>query len=247
MAVSCYFGLTESGKSYHVENHVIPAWNKVVIFDNASCFSGDFVLVAPNDKDLFSVYLKCRGLEKFRIVIRPDRKTNTVELYNKVIHLAVTLGRFIGLKVKGGRVEPNERVQLVTDEADFVCSSHYQSMALKHLVNKGRHDNVDSHFIARVPMQIHTDIRRNATRIVSFALQNAGEIKLFSDNFGRELAGKIRALPKYHRLEWRDNGQVDLFDDKNRAYPNGVDITEKNDRINGKSTAKPRKKNLIEI
>ena len=211
MSVSIYLGLTESGKSFHVENHVIPAWKKAVIFDNAHCFKGTIVRTQPTDRDFLEIFKKFSVSSEFRIVIRPGRVGNTETLFNKTVQLALAFGRCMP-----GRVDPSQRVQMIVDEADFVCSPHYQSADLKHLVNKGRHDNVDSHFIARTPMRIHTDIRVNSSKIVTFRLQNASEIKLFTDNFGYEYTRNIKNLPKYWRFEWKDNGEVGIFDEKNQ-------------------------------
>ena len=212
MSVSVYFGLTESGKSYHLENHVIPSWDKVVVFDNAHCFSSQNVLNEPTDKMFLNCFHKFKNSKNYKIIVRSGRGGTTEGLFNKTVQLAIALGRAFSRD----RVESKDRVQMITDEADFVCSSHYQSNELKHLVNKGRHDNVDSHFISRVPMQIHPDIRRNTSKIVTFRLQNASEIKLFTDNFGKILTNKIKELPKYCRLEWSDNGEVFIFDEKNQ-------------------------------
>jgi hypothetical protein len=210
MSVSCYFGLTESGKSYHVQNHVIPQWKKAVIFDNAHCFDGGLILTAPGDLAILNAWKKFSKADTYRIIIRPGRTGSVEALFNKTVQLAIALGRVLG------KVDPSQRVQMITDEADFVCSPHYQSLDLKHLVNKGRHDNVDSHFIARAPMRIHNDIRMNSSKIVTFRLQNAADIPLFTDNFGREISRKIRELPKYWRLEWKDNGETSVFNEKNQ-------------------------------
>lgn len=211
MSVSCYFGLTESGKSYHVQNHVIPNWQKVIVFDNAHCFSGGISVENPSDIVFLNLWKKLKNSAEFRLIVRPGRSQNTVAVFNKTVELAIALGRAMG---KG--VDPARRLQMVTDEADFVCSPNYQSAPLKLLVNKGRHDNVDSHFIARAPMRIHTDIRVNSTKIVTFRLQNAKEIPLFVENFGREISAKIRELPKYWRLEWRDNGEAAIYNQNNQ-------------------------------
>jgi hypothetical protein len=219
MSVSSYFGLTESGKSYHVENHVIPQWSRVVIFDNAHCFKGQIV-VNPDQKRFLELFRTLAREESYRLVIRPGRSGDAEILFNKTVQLAIALGR----SLSSSRVDPSKRVQMITDEADFVCSPHYQSGELKHLVNKGRHDNVDSHFIARAPMRLHTDIRLNSSKIVTFRLQNAAEIPLFKDNFGVELARKIRELPKYWRFEWRDNGETFIFNEKNQKTDNFAGI-----------------------
>ncbi len=215
MSVSCYFGLTESGKSWHVKHHVLPKWDRKVIFDIAHCFDGDVVLTNPGDRTFLEIFRRFIGRSAFTIVIRPSRTSSDEALFNKTVHLACSLGRTLGV-----RVDPAKRIQLVLDEADFVCSSHYQSKELKHLVNKGRHDNVDSHFITRNPNSIHTDIRRNASKIVTFFLNNAMEISIFRSNFSSKFAEKIQHLPKYHRLEWTDNGDIRIFDEKNKVYGN---------------------------
>lgn len=217
MAVSCYFGLTESGKSYHVQNHVIPLLKKTIVFDNALCFKGETVITDPTNMDLIKLWRKLLNKDRFSIVIRPSRNCDVINLADKVINLALNVGRTaqVGRKEK---VPIEDRVNLIIDEADFICSSHFQSKSLKRLVNKGRHDHVDSHFIARIPMRIHGDIRSNATKIVSFFLPNAREIPYFREAFGAEISAKIKELPKYHRLEWTDREGVKLYNEKNKAY-----------------------------
>lgn len=216
MSVSCYFGLTESGKSYHVKNHVLPKWARKVVFDIAHCFEGDVVLTAPDDKKLTEIFRKFARISSYTIVIRPSRNCSEEKLFNKSVQLACALGRTIATK------SPENRVQFVCDEADFVCSPHYQSRDLKHIVNKGRHDNVDCHFIARNPNRLHTDIRANCTKIVTFFLNNASEIQMFISNFSRGIVAKIAQLPKYWRFEWQDNGSILVFNDKNENQPNFI-------------------------
>lgn len=210
MSVSCYFGLTESGKSYHVQNHVIPSWKKIIVFDKAHCFKGN-IFHQPTDETFLKIFRENAGLESFTLVIRPGRVGILEPLFNKTVRLALALGRTIP-----GRVDPGKRIQMITDEADFVCSSHYQSKELKQLVNMGRHDNVDCHFIARSPARIHTDIRVNSTKIVTFQLQNAANVELFKNSFGGKIAANVQKLPKFWRLEWKDNGETTVYNEKNK-------------------------------
>lgn len=210
MTVSFYSGLTESGKSWHVLKRVLPLWEKKVVYDIACCFTGDVVLVAPDDKKLTEIFVKFARISAYTIVIRPDRNTSEEILFNKSVQLACALGRLLGTK------DPAKRIQFICDEADFVCSPHYQSRDLKHIVNKGRHDNVDSHFIARNPARIHTDIRANCTKIVTFAVKNAQKNDFFRDMFGDENVKKIGFLPKYHRMEANEKGEVAIYDENNR-------------------------------
>lgn len=208
-----------------------------MIFDNAHCFDGS-VFEQPSDAAFFGLYKKFSMMDSYRLVIRPGRSGSPLALFNKTVETAIALGRKAG---EGKRIDPMERVQMITDEADFVCSPHFQSLPLKHLVNKGRHDNVDSHFIARAPMRIHTDIRVNSSKIVTFRLQNAREIPLFIENFGRDLAGKIRELPKYWRLEWKDNGEVAVYDQNNKKSEKFLGNYRENQKRGGKCHVLSRK------
>ena len=226
MSVSVDFGLTESGKSYNMEKNVIPQWDKVIVFDNARCFKSGMVFTQPTDKVLLGLFKKLSGMERYVLIIRPG-EGDTEVLFNKTVKLALALGKAMGLGKDDPRVAPEKRVQMITDEADFVCSPNYQSKELKHLVNKGRHDNVDSHFIARSPMRIHTDIRVNASKITTFRLQNALEIPLFKEAFGAEIARKIRELPKYWRLEWKDNGETTVYNAENKIDENFLGTSQK--------------------
>ncbi len=211
MTVSCIFGFTESGKSYHVENEVLKNWDRAIIFDKACCFSNGHVLVNPKRSEILKAFKKFKLLKKYRIIVRPDRNSDLEALVDQTILLGLSLGRCLGV-----RVREEERLQLVIDEADFVCSSGYQSAQVKHLVNMGRHDNVDSHFIARNPNRIHTDIRANSSKIITFRLTNATEIPFFKSNFSMENCRKIQVLPKFWRFEWEETGKIKIFDDKSK-------------------------------
>lgn len=209
MTVSFYGGFTQSGKSRLVEKKVLPNWPKVIVFDNAHCFDGD-IFLNPSIKEILAIFNKYRGRKKYNLVIRPGRGQDASDLLDMVIQLACALGRVLG------KVSESERVQLAVDEADFVCSPHYQSKDLKHLVNKGRHDNVDSHFIARNPNRVHTDIRANASKIVCFRLTNASEINFLVSSLGKENTKKLQTLQQYHYCEWRDTGLISFFDENSK-------------------------------
>ncbi len=209
MSISLYLGMTESGKSHHVLKRVLPLWKRKVVFDIANCFSGDVVLVDPSDQKLTEIFTKFAAYPAYTIVIRLGRLTDEKTLFNKAVHLACGLGRAIGTK------DPNERVQFVCDEADFICSPNFQTWELKHLVNKGRHDNVDGHFICRSPTTISMDIRRNCSKIATFFLNSASTVEFIKNAFKAENARNIERLRKYCRMEWTSNGVVLFFNEKN--------------------------------
>lgn len=221
MSVSSYFGATESGKSYHVQSHVIPTWDKVIVFDPAHCFKNGDIFEGPTNSDFSKIFFKCLNSDKFRIIIRPVGRGSRLVTFNKTCELAFTLGEELE---KG--LARDKRIQLVVDEADSICSSQFKSEPLHHLINEARHDNVDSHFIARLPQRIHTDIRANSSKVVTFRIQGAEEVPFLVQTFTRDVTRKIKDLPQYWRLEWTDNDKSVVFDEKNKINEKFLGISQ---------------------
>ena len=233
MAVRTYFGYTKSGKST-LANHVVSQWKKVIIFDKAHCFKGD-IFEDPSMETFKNLFRKYSQKNEFRIVIRPGRLANVERLCDDTIKLASALGRLMG---KG--VVSEECLQLVIDEADSVCSANYQSPKLKFIVNEGRHDNVDTHFIARNPNRVHTDIRANTTKIFAFRLGNALEIPFLVHNFGRETTQKLQHLKPFWHFSWDDTGVIGLYDEKYKLVRDFSEETE--EFLSSKPSKKLRRK-----
>lgn len=209
MAVKGYFGYTKCGKSTLAQK-IIDQFEKVVIFDKAHCFTGD-VIEDPSKETFRKLLDKYMTKKNFRIVIRPGRLSDKLELCEDTIKLASALGRMMGKGV------PSEKcLQLVIDEADSVCSSSYQGPKLKFIINEGRHDNVDTHIIARNPNRIHTDIRANVSEIYCFRLAIATRVDFLVDNFSRENAQRILSLKQYWSMRWNETGFVGLFDENSK-------------------------------
>lgn len=218
MAVLNVYGMTQSGKSWHVANRLISNVERVLVFDppRSEDFNNFDHITLNNSRDVLKVFRKYSTRKKYKIVLRlPNRDADARLLCDRLISLACALGRV------HGPYNEKKRVWLVIDEADDVCNSNYQSKRVQHVVNKGRHDNVDSIFIARIPQRVHTDIRFNASKIVSFQLANLP--KDFRDNFGAD-AKRIRSLGFRHRFEWDNTGQMHIFNEKNKiiwSFKNG--------------------------
>jgi hypothetical protein len=200
--------MTQSGKSYYTEKNILEKLDRVLVFDFMNCFSGGEIININNESDARKIFKKFCKKSKYKIILRIKRGTNPVYACDIAISLACALGRSLG------PYNPNKRVWLAIDEADRVVSSHYQSKRVKHLVNVGRHDNVDSLFIARNPSRLHTDIRANASKVISFQLPTAMEIREFRNNFGRENCKKITTLEKYNHFVWEDTGAMKIIDEK---------------------------------
>lgn len=213
MSTAIYTGASGWGKSYHVLNHVLPKFQKSVVFDPRNCFTGDRILIAPTIQDVHKAFMDFHKKDRFRIVVRLTRLQNPEHVFNSAVGLASGLGR-----IRPTGQPPENTIQFVCDEvADAgLSSSHHQSPGLKSLIRAGRHDNVDSHLITQFPVTIHNEIRNLATKLVTFRLMGAADIPLFYKKMPKAVAKKIETLQKFCRLEWRDTEEIEIYgpDDK---------------------------------
>lgn len=201
MAVSLFFGMTESGKT-SLAKMLASKFNRSVIFDfTGRGFEGD-VVTDFSDDNLFKIFQKYKSLSSYKLVFRPSRDTDVINAFNKCATLAAHLGR----------KSATDRLVFLVDEADMICSPHYQSRELKYIVNVGRHDNVDSWFIARIPQRLHTDARANASKIFCFRLTDETALGHLKNAVGKKAADKVRQLDKYSFLTWKDTGEIFIYD-----------------------------------
>lgn len=206
MAVSVFYGMTQSGKTTLAEK-MLEKINRAILFDFTGKMSpkGSTIVEDFSTESILKVFSKFKDQKSFKIVFRP-RGIAIEERFNKIACLALSLGK---QAVKRGE---NERLVLLVDEADFVCTPQYQSAELKTVINVGRHDGVDSWMIARMPQRLHTDIRGNASSVFCFKLTDDSALSYIKKAVGKKPAEKIRMLEQYSFLAWKDNGDNLIFD-----------------------------------
>lgn len=212
MAVSLYFGMTQSGKSYRAHEEA-KTKKRVVVFDyTGKCFEdfGDAHYLYLGQKDLsrdiqfvFDKHVKKQG--GFKIVVRPTRHIDDIKAFDATCALAVALGRS---KPKG-----DENLVFIIDEADMICTATVQSRQLKLVINKGRHDGVDTWAISRIPQRLHSDIRANASRLVCFKLSEHLALSAIGRiTGGGETLSEISKLAQYSYLDWNVTGNWEVKD-----------------------------------
>lgn len=206
MAVSLFYGMTQSGKT-SLAKKMIAQVKRAIIFD----FTGTIdvkngVILEQFDTDyLLSIFMKHRDLKSFKLIFRP-RGIDVETRFNRIALLALALGK------KAVQRGDTDRLVYLIDEADFVCTPTYQSKELKTLINVGRHDGVDSWLIARMPQRLHTDARGNASTVFCFKLVDDSAVSYIRKSIGKTGAEKLRTLEQYSFLAWKDNGDHMIVD-----------------------------------
>jgi hypothetical protein len=208
MAVSLFYGMTESGKT-SLAKVLVGEVKRAVIFDyNCNIeIKSAYIITDFSTQNILKVFSRFRDKLDFKIVCRPNRNDSDVNVFNKVAMLTIMLGRY---QTKKGNTD---RLIFLVDEADMICSSNYQSRELKYVVNVGRHDFVDTWFIARIPQRLHTDARSNATTAFIFKLIDDVALTNIRKSFGgKKTSDKVSTLMQYSFLVWKANGEIQIFD-----------------------------------
>lgn len=208
MAVSLFYGMTESGKT-SLAKFMIDNFKRAVIFDyNSNIEVKNSVKVKDfSNENILKVFNRYKDQENFKLICRPSRNDKDEVIFNKTALLATMLGRHATQK------GCNDRLIFLVDEADMICSANYQSRELKYVVNVGRHDFVDSWFIARIPQRLHTDARSNATKAFIFKLTDDVALSNIRKNFGGKItADEVAKLEQYSFLTWKASGEIIIFD-----------------------------------
>lgn len=198
--------MTQSGKTTLAEK-MLAKIERVIVYDYTGKINpkGAFIVLDFRVGSLLKIFNKFKDQKNFKIVFRP-RGLAIEENFNKVACLALALGK---QAVKRGDID---RLVLLIDEGDFVCTPQYQSPELKTVINVGRHDGVDTWVIARMPQRLHTDIRGNASSVFCFKLTDDSALGYIKKAVGKTAAEKIRTLEQYSFLTWKDNGDHMIFD-----------------------------------
>lgn len=198
MAITCFFGKTESGKSF-LAGIKSKEYERVVIYDNAHCFTDGVIITDLSVDNLKRVFKKYHKEQKFRIIFRAPYSMNEQTGANRVASFVWALGSFYKDLEKKARKKV-KRFLFLVDEADKV-SSYAKDNVFYRCVTKGRHFNFDSYGIAQGATKLPNYWRENASEFCIFKLPESTELKTLLRNG----VGELRNLEQYSYLRVKDN------------------------------------------
>jgi len=198
MAITCFFGKTESGKSFLSEKKS-KTYERVVVYDNAHCFKEGDIFTDLSIDNLQRIFEKYHNRPNFRIIFRPPMNLNEQVGANRVGAFVWALGAFYKDMEKQAKKKV-KRFLFVVDEADKV-SSYSKDSVFYRCVTKGRHFNFDTYGIAQGATKLPNYWRENSSEFCIFQLPESQELKTILGKASSELRG----LEKYSYICSRDN------------------------------------------
>ena len=199
MAITCFFGKTESGKSYLADIKSKNDYERVIIYDNAHCFTNGNIITDLSVPNLKKVFEKYHKEKKFRLIFRAPYSMNEQTGANRVGAFVWALGSFYKDLEKSG-AKGLSRFLFLVDEADKV-SSYSKDSVFYRCVTKGRHFNFDCYGIAQGATKLPNYWRENASEFCIFKLPESPELK----NLLRNASSELRNLEQYSYLRVKDN------------------------------------------
>jgi hypothetical protein len=103
-----------------------------------------------------------------------------------------------------------EKVILFVDEMDKFCGSRFGDTrmppVLYDITNYGRHHKISMAFTSREPMRVARGLTSASHEFKLFHFDEDDYIKYFQKRIGKVNAERLRSLPKYQYLHWKNDG-----------------------------------------
>lgn len=210
MSVVLYLGKTESGKSFKASQVTKENYKKVILYDNARCFTEGEIITDFTPKGFANIFKKYVLADSYRLIFRAPLGMNEREGAERVANLIYNgFGRYW---IENNK-KPSDRLCFLVDEADKVSSIKIGS-PFYLLVTKGRHFCIDTHAISQGPGKIPLYYRENASECYFFKMKSH---PFMDENLERDQVDLIRTLKQYHCIHWKDNGEVKLLNAKGKV------------------------------
>jgi hypothetical protein len=177
--VTLVFGLRGSGKSYFVKNHLLPKYQRRIIYDTQSEYNDGIIF---EDFDKLKSFWAGLYDKQFKIIYRPIRHDRFLELCN-LVYLCGNMA-------------------FVIEELDLTAGTFDNDLEFLSLIKRGRHRNVEIIGISQRPFGINRNITSQAKEIYSFAQLEPRDIEYLRYYLGNS-AELIRNLKNFHFYYWQ--------------------------------------------
>jgi hypothetical protein len=218
------FGMTESGKSFHLKRKLLPTWSCVIACD----FNDELSIhgrekagreLGPLRERMTASQLRqhpSKVLEAdLQLSVVPDQIGNVASeaaCFDLVARLLIRASR---------RFERPHNIKLVVDECAQALKLIERMNERKHgetspaerlvmLATRGvQHLDVDLVMLTQRPNLLHVNVRGNLDQVVYFKLPEAVDIDTVRAKAGKEFAARVRQLPLQKHIVWRATGSTE--------------------------------------
>lgn len=207
--IELYMGKTTSGKS-HKANLQSKKAKKVVIYDNAHCFTDGKIITDFSPENFAKIFEEYVLKDEFRLIFRPPFDLNEKEGAERVAKL-LYLG--FGRYWRQTNRKVNGNIFFLVDEADKVSSLKINSIFYL-TVTKGRHFFIDTHAISQGPGKLPSYYRENAEAFYCFKSKSHPYLE---ENLDKEQIEILRTIEQYHCIYWNDRGEIKQLNEKGKV------------------------------
>ena len=201
--IQLIFGKRGSGKSV-LAKHLIRNESRLVVFDIMSEYGPYGVTFETEDMPCLTAFWRQVFKGSFRIVYRPVDPKAEIDWLAEAVYV---LGN----------------VTFLVEEIDSVCNPYDMPWAMKQVVQRGRHKNIQLIGVTPAPYGINRDLTRQAKDIFIFNTNEVRDIQYLRGLLGDQIEPKIAALGQYQFVHWQDGSeamQIGIVKDGKIVYVN---------------------------
>jgi len=177
--VTLVFGIRGTGKSYFVKHHLLPQYDRRIIYDTQSEYTDGIIF---EDFEGLKDFWAKQYDKPFKIIFRPIKHDNFLQLCD-LVYLCGNMA-------------------FIIEELDLTAGTFDNDTEFLSLIKRGRHRNVDIIGISQRPFGINRNITSQAKEIYSFAQLEPRDIDYLRYYLG-ESAILIKELKKFHFYYWQ--------------------------------------------
>ena len=185
--VQLVIGKRGSGKSV-LAQHLIGDAERLVVFDIMSEY-GNGVTFDSEDIPCLVAFWRQVYKGSFRIVYRPIDPKVEIEWLAEAVYVLGDL-------------------TFVVEEIDSVCTPYDVPWAMRQVIQRGRHKNIQLIGVTPAPFGIHRDLTRQAKDLFIFSTNEPRDIQYLRGLLGEKIEPALAGLGKYEFVHWTQESEI---------------------------------------